>query len=146
MSTIQRPLSEIREPMPQVTSTGREHGLINVRSNAVNDSDGKRFKEKDREAMKKKRAYESEMVKVRYVNTKGKSDGFPKPYCRWDGDPILTYLFLPNHEYEIPRGLANEVNEHKEYQRSGLLDATGKKELLKDVTVQGEHLFVAVSF
>lgn len=134
-------LAMIREPNPMKTPSGEEHGLMKVVSNSVPDSEGKRFKEKDREAMKKDRAEQSKMVKVTYINTKGSKFPFELPYCMWDGDPILSYKFLPDHDYEIPKGLVDLVNKKKIQKRSGLLDKNSK-ELLVDTQEISEHRFV----
>lgn len=123
------------------TSSGEEHGLMKVVSNSVVDSEGKRFKEKDRESMKKQRMEESKMVRVTYINTKGSKIPFELPYCMWDGDPILSYKFLADHEYDIPKGLMDLVNKKRVTKRSGLIDKSGK-ELMQDSQESYEHRFV----
>ncbi len=134
-------LSQIREPNPIKTTSGEEHGLMKVVSNSVVDSEGKRFKEKDREAMKKQRAEDSKMVRVTYINTKGSKFPFEIPYCMWDGDPILSYKFLADQDYDIPKGLMDLVNKKRIQKRSGLLDKSGK-ELMQDTQEPYEHRFV----
>ena len=138
-------LSSIKEATPLKTASGEEHGLMKVVSNSVPDSEGKRFKEKDRASMKKLRDEESKMVKAVYINTKGSKYPYEMSYCNWDGDPILSYKFLPDQEYEIPKGLADKVNSKKIQKRSGLLDKGGK-ELMSDTQELGEHRFVPTGF
>lgn len=138
-------LSQIREPSPMKTASGEEHGLFKVVANSVPDSEGKRFKEKDRVAMKKMRDEESRMVKVQYINTKGPQERLERPYMKWDGDPILSYKFIPDHEYEIPKGLVDEVNNKKYTKRSDLLGKDGKP-LMIDQVVTSEHRFVPCGF
>ena len=144
--TTHATLSSIREPNPQVTPSGEEHGLIKVVANSVPNSVGKRFKEKDRVAMQKMRDEESRMVKVQYINTKGSQERLERPYMRWDGDPVLTYRFIPEHEYEVPKGLVDEVNGKKIQKRSDLLDPKTGKPMLMDKLESSEHRFVAVGY
>lgn len=138
-------LSQIREANPKITSSGEQHGLIKVVGNSVPDSEGKRFKEKDRPAMKSLREEESKMVKAMYINTKGNHERLPMIYCRWDGDPLLSYNFIPENEYEVPKGLVNQVNGKKVQKRSGLIDVNNK-ELMSDKMESSEHRFVAANF
>lgn len=138
-------LSNIREPNPLRTSSGEEHGLVKVTGNSVQDSDFKRFKEKDRSTMESLRKDESKLIKVRYINTKGANERLSLTYCRWDGDPLLSYNFIPNSEYEIPKGLIKQINEKKNHRRSGLLDSKGSP-LAADQMESSEHMFVAVNF
>lgn len=141
--TTHTTLSSIREPNPQKTTSGEEHGLIKVVANSVPNSEGKRFKEKDRTSMQKMRDEESKMVKVQYINTKGSEQRLTLPYMRWDGDPILTYNFIPEHEYEIPQGLKDMVNLKKNQKRSDLIDKSGKP-MMMDKLESSEHRFVNV--
>ena len=134
-------LSSIKAPNPMFTKSGEEHGLVKVLPNSVPDSGMKRFKESDRPHMEKLRKEESKMVTVTYINTKGKNERLPMNYCRWDGDPLLAYHFIPEHDYEVPKGLVNQVNAKKNPKRSGLMDVNGK-ELLTDEMEMSEHRFV----
>jgi len=143
--TVHATLASIREPNPMKTASGEEHGLIKVVANSVPNSEGKRFKEKDRVAMQKVRDDQSRMIKVQYINTKGPEQRLTIPYMLWDGDPILTYNFIPEHEYEIPKGLADLVNSKKHQKRSDLLDKSGKP-LMMDKLESSEHRFVPVTF
>ena len=138
-------LSHIKEANPMTTPSGEEHGLIKVTGNSVPDSEGKRFKEKDREAMAKLRKDESKMVKATYINKKGTPERLEMTYCRWDGDPLLQYKFIPENDYEIPKGLIDQVNNKKTQKRSGLLDKSGKP-LMTDTVETGDHRFVPVGF
>lgn len=138
-------LSNIREPNPMKTPSGEEHGLIKVVANSVPNSEGKRFNEKDRVSMQKLRDEESRMVKVQYINTKGTQERLERPYMRWDGDPVLTYRFIPEEVYEIPKGLMDEVNSKRLPKRSGLIDPRTKQELLTDKLEMSEHRFVPVA-
>jgi hypothetical protein len=138
-------LQHIKEPVTQRTLSGIEHGLMKVVANSVPDNEFKRFKEKDRPAMQKLKADQCKMKKVIYINTKGRKDPYERPYCKWDGDPILSYKFLPEHEYEVPQGLIDEVNALRVNKRSGLLDAF-ERPILKDEVEPSEHRFISSQF
>lgn len=137
-------LAHIREPNPMRTASGEEHGLIKVVANSVPNSEGKRFKEQHRTSMQKQRDEESRMVKMQYINTKGPEQRLEKPYMRWDGDPILTYKFIPEEIYEIPQGLVDEINNKRIPKRSDLMDPHTKKPMLMDKMEMSEHRFVRV--
>lgn len=138
-------LAQIREPNPQVTSQGEQHGLLKVVANSVPNSEGKRFKEKDRTGQAKVREDQSKMVKAVYINKRGNHERLEMNYCLWDGDPILGYKFIPEQEYEVPKGLIDQVNNKKVTKRSGLLDKNGK-ELMQDVSEGLEHRFIPSGF
>lgn len=134
---------DIKEPDVQVLPNGQEHGLLKVYSNSVPDNEFKRFKEKDRPAMQSLHKDEGRMVKVMYMNRKDPDKKWEKPYCRWDGDPVLQYKFLHNQTYLVPYGLIKETKEYKGKKRSGLLDPKTNKELMADTDEQCEHYFVS---
>ena len=96
--------------LTQVTATGEQHGLINTLGNSVKEDGMKRFSEADRPKMEKLKKEECRMVKARYINHRGSHERLSKPYCRWAGEPIQMWRFIPGHEYEVPMGLVNEVN------------------------------------
>ncbi len=134
--------------MKELTSpTGEKHGLINTLANSVPASDAfKNMTPSHKAEAEKQRKYESEIVKVRYINYRGKHERLSKPYMHWAGDPITMWHFIPDCEYEVPRGLVMEVNDpfKKLPQRSDVLDAHGRP-TLKDGPGERIHEFVAVA-
>lgn len=93
------------------TAAGEQHGLINTLTNSVPFDDYKNMKpehKKEVEAQKKK---DSKMVTVEYMNKRGRHERLTKPYCRYQGDPIQIYHFIPGYTYTIPKGLVDEVND-----------------------------------
>lgn len=137
-------LANIKEPNPQKTHSGEEHGLIKVLANSVPPNSYQRFKEKDRGSMEKLHKEQSRLVKVQYIHKKGKAERREMSYCLWDGDPILSYRFIPDHEYEVPKGLIDMVNGNKRQKRSDLLDPYTNKPLLRDELESGDDMFVGV--
>lgn len=97
--------------LKRVTARGEEHGLINTLGNSVQGDNMKRFAPEHREEMKKLKEEECRMVKARYVNHRGKHERLTKPYCRWAGEPIQIWHFIPGQEYEVPMGLVKDINE-----------------------------------
>jgi hypothetical protein len=131
--------------LKRVTARGEEHGLINSLGNSVQGDNMKRFAPEHRDQMKKLKEEECRIVKARYINHRGTHERLTKPYCRWAGEPIQIWHFIPGQEYEVPLGLVNEVN-----------DAVPKKNKPDPELEQGAkglvegkdmiHEFVAVGF
>ena len=132
---------------PMRTESGEEHGLMKRLGNSVSSADA--FKNMDpavkakAEALKKE---ESRLVKARYINHRGQHERLDKPYCRWAGDPISIYHFIPGHTYEVPLGLVNEINNSPGLaRRSEVLDSNGMP-TKKDGQTEKLHEMVNASF
>lgn len=130
--------------LKRVTARGEEHGLINILGNSVQGDGMKRFAPEHKEEMKKLKEEECRMVKARYINHRGSHERLTKPYCRWAGEPIQIWHFIPGQEYDIPHGLVKEVNEGGLNRRQKLdSDETGNH------VVEGKdmiHEFVPCTF
>ena len=129
----------------KVTAWGEQHGLINSVANSVKDDGFKSFEPKWKEEMVKAKKKDAEIIKAKYMNKQGKQERLTRPYCKYPGDPIQTWHFIPGYEYDVPRGLVEEVNNQKAWKRSGLVDDKGN-ELKKDYEEESVHQFVPVSF
>ena len=127
------------------TATGEQHGLVNTLTNSCEFNDFKHCKPDVKEKLIKEKKEDSRIEKYEYVNRKGKHERLDKPYCKYAGDPILVYHLIPGHVYELPVGMAKEVNSMKNIKRSGLLSLDGdniKKDgspLEKDIDDDWEH-------
>lgn len=109
-----------------VTATGEEHGLINTLANSVTAAEGyKNMEPKVKSELEKKHKDDERMVKVKYINMRGKHERLTKPYCRYAGDPIRIYHLIPGYSYDLPYGFVKEVNGIKIPKRSGLLSEDG---------------------
>ncbi len=129
-----------------VSSTGERHGLINQVGNSVADNGFKHMDPVTKTKAEKLRKEESKLVSARYMNHRGSHERLTKPYCRWAGDPIQTWHFIPGETYELPYGLVKEVNDNPGLpKRSDILDAKGVP-TLKDQKAEKIHEFVATSF
>ena len=133
------------------TASGEQHGLINTLTNSVPFDDFKAMKPEDRTKIIKEKKEDSRMVKVKYHNSRGRHERLTKPYCKYQGDPIQLYHFIPGNIYQIPYGLVKEVNEKETIQRSGLvqgdttLDGSGAP-LQADQKTEPLHYFYPADF
>jgi hypothetical protein len=130
----------------QVTSWGEQHGLINTLANSVPFDDFKHMKPETKVQAEKLKKEESKLVKARYLNSRGKHERLTKPYCRWSGQPVQIWHFIPGKEYQIPQGLIDEVNNQKVIIRKGRCDENGDNPSEKDEIDEPLHQFVPVSF
>ena len=129
-----------------VTATGEQHGLINTLANSVPFDDFKHMDATTKAKAEKLKKEESKMVKVRYINSRGRNERLTKPYCRWSGQPIQIWHFIPGKEYEVPMGLVNEVNAQKIIIREGKCDENGDNPSRKDEVDEPLHQFVSAAF
>jgi hypothetical protein len=140
--------------VPMATASGELHGRINILTNSVPDDGFKNFKPEHKKELEALRKEDSKIVKAEYMNSRGRHERLTKPYCRYAGDPIQIWHFIPGKVYEVPLGLVKEVNDDTKFlpKRSGLVSVDGepirKDEAPLDRDEQGDwlHRFVAVGF
>lgn len=140
--------------LTMATASGEQHGLINTLTNSVPFDDFKSMKPEHRKEMERKKKEDSKLVKAKYMNSRGRHERLTKPYCKYAGDPIQIWHFIPEKTYEVPLGLIEEVNDKNKVmkKREGLVSIDGspvtKDETPLDKDVEGDwlHLFVPVSF
>lgn len=136
------------------TAGGELHGLINTLTNTVPFDEFKHFKPEHKKELEKQKKEDSKLVKAEYMNSRGKHERLTKPYCKYAGDPIQIWHFIPGKTYEVPLGLVNEVNDSSKKipKRSGLVSIDGepiKKDespLEKDEEGEWLHRFSPVGF
>src|SRR5665213_1131473 len=109
------------------TQSGEMHGLINVLTNSVPNDDFKSFKPEHKKELEAQKKDDARIVKVEYLNSRGKHERLTKPYCRYAGDPLQIWHFIPGKVYEVPYGLVKEVNDATKHipKRSGLVSIDG---------------------
>lgn len=128
------------------TAAGEQHGLINTLTNSIPFDDFKNFKEEHKKEMQRMKKEDSKLVKVEYLNSRGRHERLTKPYCKYAGDPIQIWHFIPGYVYEVPKGLVSEVNDKRKYlpKRSGLVSVDGnaikKDESPLEADMEGEYL------
>ncbi len=136
------------------TAGGELHGLINTLTNSVPFDEFKNFKPEHKKELERQKKEDSKLVKAEYMNSRGRHERLTKSYCKYAGDPIQIWHFIPGKTYEVPLGLVNEVNDStkKLPRRSGLVSIDGeavrKDESPLDRDEEGEwlHKFVASGF
>jgi len=135
------------------TPSGEAHGLIGRLSNSVEFNDFKHMAPNIKAKVEKEMKEDKKMVKVMYLNSRGRHERLTKPYCRYPGDAIEQYHLIPGHIYEVPMGFVKEVNAVKMPQRSGLvsldgnnLKADGSPLDKDDVNTEPLHRLVPASF
>mgnify|MGYP001606337205 FL=1 len=134
------------------TASGEMHGLINTLTNSVEFNDFKYMKPEVKTRLEKEKKEDARIVKMEYINKKGNHERLTKPYCKYAGDPIQIWHFIPNKTYEIPLGLVKEVNQIRMPIRSGLMEVDGEKvnkdgsPLSKDLEGDWVHKFIPVGY
>lgn len=136
------------------TASGELHGLINTLTNSVPFDDFKNFKPEHKKDLEQQKKEDAKMVKAEYMNSRGRHERLTKPYCKYSGDPIQVWHFIPGKTYEVPMGLVKEVNDSMKHipKRSGLVSIDGeamkKDESPLDRDEAGEwlHKMVPVGF
>lgn len=133
------------------TASGEMHGLINTLTNSVPFDDFKNMKPEHKKELEKQRKEDSRLVKAEYMNSRGRHERLTKPYCKYAGDAIQIWHFIPGKTYEVPLGLVNEVNDKSKImkKREGLVSVDGnpvqnnEAPLGKDEEGEWLHRFVA---
>lgn len=133
--------------MTLLTPEGTEHGLLRRVRNSVQEDKAKRDP-KQKAEYQKRREHDSKKVTARYLNHPNPDNGtLTVPYVKYAGDPIEIYKFLTGYNYEVPRGLVDQVNESSmkmqpiEEEDDGRGNVIAKKRPNKRV-----HEFIPVGF
>lgn len=128
-----------------ITTTGEEHGLINEYPNSVPDDGFKGMSPENKSKCEKEKKEDNKLVDARYINKRSSTERLNKYYCRWAGDRLQQWRFIPEQVYKVPYGLVKEINNSITIQRSEVLDSRGLP-TAKDSEGEREHEFVPVSF
>jgi hypothetical protein len=136
----------------QYTASGEAHGMIDTKTNSCENNDFKYCAPHIKVKLEKEKKEDARIVKVEYLNSRGKHERLTRPYCRYAGDPITMWNFIPGRIYEVPMGLVKETNDKKMAVRSGLIEVDGQQvnkdgsPLAKDEDAPWLHKFIPVSF
>lgn len=127
-----------------VTENNVEHGLIDTRANAIPDHGYKNLPEPKRKDMLEKKKKDLKLVRAQYHNLKNQENGkYEGWYIGFAGEPLRWFRFLHGHEYIVPRGCVDEINDLGQPIRSGLLNSQGIP-LAKDGQKDRTHLMTIV--
>lgn len=133
------------------TANGEEHGLIGLLPNAVPFDDFKHMTPEHKSECQKKLKRDKELIRGRYINRRGINERLEKPYCAGAGEPIQLWKLIPEHTYDLPRGMIDEVNASRMPVRADLVSVDGKSVNRDDIPLQKDsfeiiHEIVPVSF
>lgn len=136
------------------TAAGEMHGLINTLTNSVPFDDFKNMRPEDKKEIQSQKKEDARLVKAEYMNSRGMHERLTKPYCKYAGDPIQIWHFIPGKVYEVPLGLVNEVNDKNKImkKREGLVSIDGapvnknEEALSRDQDGNWLHKFSPVAF
>jgi len=136
------------------TAGGEQHGLINTLTNSVPFDDFKHMTPEHKKELDAQKKRDARFVKAEYMNSRGRHERLTKPYCKYSGDPVQIWHFIPGKVYEVPLGLVDEVNDKNKImkKREGLLEVDGKPvtrneaPLGKDEEGEWLHRFTPVGF
>lgn len=142
------------QQLMMATAGGELHGLINTLTNSVPFDDFKNMKPETKKELERQKKEDARMVKAEYMNSRGRHERLTKPYCKYAGDPIQIWHFIPGKVYEVPLGLVQEVNDKNKImkKREGLVELDGKEvqasgaPLGRDEDGDWLHRFTAVGF
>lgn len=127
------------------TDQGLEHGFIDKLANSVEDHGFKHMSEPNRKHMIAEKARCLKPVKFQYLHMRNQENGKWEGYygADWPGEPLRGYRLLHGHEYVLPQGLKDKVDEMGSPKRSGLIDTNGQ-ELMQDGKKEKTHMLVRV--
>lgn len=118
----------MKQQLTLATAGGELHGLINTLTNSVPFDDFKHMRADHKKELEAQKKEDAKIVKAEYLNSRGKHERLTKPYCKYAGDPIQIWHFIPGRVYDVPKGLVEEVNDKNKVmkKRSGLLSVDEK--------------------
>src|SRR5258708_13110186 len=107
----------------RATASGEKNGIIKTITKSVVLDDFKNMKPEHKKDLEKQKKEDARLVKAEYMNSRGKHERLTKPYCKYAGDPIQVWHFIPGQVYEVPMGLVQEVNDKNKImkKREGLV-------------------------
>jgi len=109
------------------TASGEEHGLIDVLTNSVSCDGGENLKGEAKKRVGPEKKEDNRVVRAEYLNKRGNHERLQMAYCKYAGDPIQIWKFIPGYVYEVPMGLVKQVNDKNKImkKREGLLSVDG---------------------
>ena len=110
------------------TASGEEHGLVDRLANSVQSDEFKHFKADAKKEMLARRAEDSKIVKAQYLNSRSRQERLETAYCKYPGDPIELWKFIPGYNYDVPMGLVKQINDKNKIpkKRADLLSEDSK--------------------
>jgi hypothetical protein len=142
-----------KKQLMMATAGGEVHGLVGVLTNSVPFDDFKHMKPENKKETQNQKKEDDRLVQAEYMNSRGRHERLTMPYCKYAGDQIQLWHFIPGHVYEVPMGLVNQVNDKNKVmkQLSGLVSVDGNDvadgaPLSKDRDGTWLHKMIPVNF
>lgn len=101
--------------------------------------------------MDQQKAYDKELVTGRFLNRRAPGQPVKLPYIKYADDPVKWHPFQDGKVYTIPRGFADQINEHYHtpifVQKHGEMDPNKPESTIEEVdTSNKKYSFVPVNF
>ena len=109
----------------------------------------------EKEGLKEKiaaqKAYDSVMIRGRFMNRRAPGQMAKLAYIKYDTDPVKWYEFNDGGVYTIPRGFVDQINEHYHtphfIQNTGVMDPDNPESAIAAVdTSNKKYAFVNIGF
>jgi len=101
--------------------------------------------------IEKQKAYDSELVTGKFMNRRAPGQQAKLTYIKYADDPVKWYIFEDGKIYTIPRGFADQINEHYYTphfnQKQGEMDPNKPASAIHEIdTSNKKYAFVPMNF
>ncbi len=150
---LQKTKLEIEENKQKLDQINSKRELDSVDKNAIAKQIARNNEmEAKKELIEAQRAFDSEMVTGRFINRRSPGKKEEKlTYMKYATDPVKWYSFEDGKVYTIPRGFADQINEHyftPQYkQKDDMMDPNRPSTAIHEVDKSNKkYAFVPVGF
>lgn len=121
----------------------------------IDKQQARRTKDKAADALiEKQKAYDNEKVTGKFINRRAPGQPVKLPYIKYADDPVKWWPFEDGKVYTIPRGFADQINEHyytpQFVQKQGIQEhshTVGDNSAIADVdTSNKKYAFMPINF
>lgn len=150
---LERTKLELEEKKKEISqqSTARreldeqERAIVAKQIARNNDTDSKKS------VIAAQKAYDCEKITGKFMNRRAPGQPVKLTYIKYDDDPVKWYPFDDGKIYTIPRGFADQINEHYYTpgftQKQGEMGTGGNSSAIHEVdTSNKKYAFVPVNF
>lgn len=147
---LERTRLEIEEKKKELQFTERreidpeERALINKQISRINE------KKTSDDVVSRQKAVDNEQVTGKFMNRRNPGQPIKLPYIKYADDPVRWWHFEEGKVYTIPRGFADQINEHyhmpKFIQKEGVQAADGTSAIHAVDTSNKKYAFVPIGF
>lgn len=100
--------------------------------------------------VQKQKAIDSQLVTGKFMNRRNPGQGVKLPYMKYAEDPVKWWPFEEGKVYTIPRGFADQINEHYHVptfiKKEGVQNPDGESAIHSVDTSNKKYAFVPVGF